>query len=229
MSFINNIKNAVNPTRIDDFKSIFSKRGGAAQPNRFAIFMTPPSQTLLDFDLQGAASQLLSGSFEPTSFINDPRDIALLCESCSIPGKQVTTVDYSDYRQPIKLPNGYINTDVDFTFLLTNDFYIRKMFDKWVDAIIPRNSYRVNYRNEYSTDVVIQQLNRENVPVYGVRLTNAFPITLNAVELSNASTDEISKVTVTLAYEDYFPEKPIKSALSSIDNVIGGIRTGGII
>ena len=51
MSFINNIKNAINPTTIEDIKSVFSKRGGAANPNRFAVFMTPPSQTLLDIDV----------------------------------------------------------------------------------------------------------------------------------------------------------------------------------
>jgi hypothetical protein len=228
MSFINNVKNAINPTTIEDIKSVFAKRGGAANPNRFAVFMTPPSQSLVDIDLQGAASGLLSGSFEPASFLNDPRDIAILCESCSIPGRQINTVEYSDFRQAIKLPNGYFNTDIDFTFLLTNDYYVRKMFDSWIDSIIPRSSYRVAYRETYTTDVVIQQLDRQNTPIYGVRLLNAYPTTLNQIDLSNQTADDLSRLSVTLTYEDYVPEKPLTSAASGIKNAIGGILKGNI-
>ena len=56
MSIINKALDAINPTGVDSIKGVFSKRGGAARQNRFAIFMTPPSQSLINLDLQGALS-----------------------------------------------------------------------------------------------------------------------------------------------------------------------------
>ena len=93
MSIINGIKRAINPTSIDAFKSTIGRRSGLARQNRFAVFMTPPQQTLLNLDLQNAAANLLSGSFSLGSLVNDPRDIALLCNSCQLPGRQIQTLE----------------------------------------------------------------------------------------------------------------------------------------
>ena len=103
------------------------------------------------------------------------------------------------------------------------------MFDKWIDSIVPRKSYRVAYRETYTTDIVIQQLDRENTPVYGVRLLNAFPTTLNQIDLSNQTADDLSRLSVTITYEDYIPEKPLTSAAAGIKSAIGGILGNGII
>ena len=92
MSIIDGIKRAFNPSSVDDFKATIGRRSGLARQNRFAIFMTPPGQTLLNLDLQNAAANLISGSFSLGSLVNDPRDIALLCESCQFPGRQIQTL-----------------------------------------------------------------------------------------------------------------------------------------
>jgi hypothetical protein len=222
MSIINKALNAITPTSIDSLKGTVSKRGGLAKQNRFAIFMTPPQQSLLNLDIQGALSSALSGGFNPASLLNDPRDLALLCESCTLPGLEMTTLDYQTISFPIKMPNGYNAPDVDFTFLLTNDMYVRKMFDNWMNLMIPRETYKVSYRDTYATDVVIQQLNEQNVPVYGMRLENAFPITQSSIDLNNTSADTIQKLTVSFTYENMKPEGAITSVLSGIGTTIGG-------
>ena len=222
MSIINKALDAVNPTGVDSLKGIFSKRGGVARANRFAIFMTPPQQSLINLDLQGALSSALSGGFNPASLLNDPRDLALLCESCSLPGLELTTLDYQTISFPIKLPNGYNAPDVEFTFLLTNDYYVRKMFDNWLNLIMPRETYKVAYRDTYATDVVIQQLNEKNVPVYGMRLENAFPVSQSSIELNNTSADALQRLTISFTYENMKPEGAITSVLSGIGTTIGG-------
>ena len=186
MSLANKVQGLISPTTIDDFKSVISRRSGLAPANRFAIFMSPPSQTLLNLDLQNAASNLLSGNFGPGQFVNDPRDIAILCESCTLPGRQIQTLDHQNrnYRQSVKEPQGYMLEDVSFVFHLTNDYHMKKVFDRLLDLIINPETYQVGYKNEFVTDVTIQQLNQQNIPVYGVKLKNAFPITMNAIELS---------------------------------------------
>lgn len=222
MSIINKALDAINPTGVDSLKGVFSKRGGVARANRFAIFMTPPSQSLLNLDLQGALSSALSGGFDPASLLNDPRDLAMLCESCSLPGLELTTLDYQTISFPIKLPNGYNAPDVEFSFLLTNDYYVRKMFDNWLNLIVPRDTYKVAYRDTYATDIVIQQLNEKNVPVYGMRLENAFPVSQSSIELNQTSADSLQKLTVSFTYENMKPEGAITSVLSGVGTTIGG-------
>jgi hypothetical protein len=224
MSFIDTVKNAANPSTIDSFKANIGKHGGLAPQNRFVVIMTPPQASLLNFDLQGVAASLLSSTFDPMSLINDPRDVALLCESCSLPGRQIQTIEHADFRQSTKRPNGYFNEDVTFVFHLTNDYYMKKMFDKWSGMIIDQESYKLNYKANYVSDIIIQQLDQNNTPIYGVKLRNAFPTTLQTVELNNSATDTTQKLSITMAYDDYEPEGAISSVLSGIKEVVGGIR-----
>jgi len=224
MSLVNNIQGTRSTTTIDDFKSVISRRSGLAPANRFAIFMNPPSQTLLNRDLQKPSTNLKSQNFGPGKFSNEPRDISILCESCSLPGRQIQTLDkqHLGYRQSIKTPQGYFNEDVTFVFHLTNDYHMKKLFDRWVDLIINPETYHASYKKDYVTDVTIQQLNQQNIPVYGVKLKNAFPVTVNTIELNNGSA-ETQKLNVTLTYEDYETEGSIASSLGRNDkNVIGG-------
>lgn len=225
MSIIDSIKRTFNPSSIDDFKATIGRRSGLARQNRFAIFMTPPGQTLLNLDLQNAAANLLSGSFSLGSLVNDPRDIALLCESCQFPGRQIQTLDkpHLDFRQQIKVPTGYFNEDITFEFHLTNDYYVKKIFDRWLNTIIEQDSYTLKYDSEFKTDVTIQQLNEQNVPIYGVKLLNAFPVTVNSIDLNNTSADTTQKLSVTFTFEDFEAEGALSSAVSGFKNSIGGI------
>lgn len=208
---------------INDIKAAVTKHGGLAMQNRFAVYMQPPAASLLNLDIQGAITSAISGNFSIKNAFNDPRDISLLCESCSLPGRQITTMDYQSIRQPIKMPNGYINEDITFSFHLTHDYYIKKMFDKWVSAVIDFKNYRVRYQNEYTTDVIIQQLDKKNIPIYGIKLYKAFPVTINSINLDNTAENTPQKVSVTMAYEDYAVEGGLSSALSAIKTSIGGI------
>jgi len=187
--------------------------------------MNPPTQTLLNFDAQGLLASAASGNFDIKSFVNDPRDIAILCESCSLPGRQITTIDYPEmgFRQSVKYTNGYINEDVTFTFHLTGDYYIKKMFDAWSNVCLDPETYTIPYDEEYKTDIIIQQLNEQNIPIYGVKLRNAFPISLGGIELSNASSDTTQRLTVTIAYDDFSVEGAMTSALSGVKNIFGSL------
>ena len=122
------------PASIDTLKSTIGKRGGVSKSNRFAIYMNLP---LISINPGTILSNIASGSgFNPMSLINDPRDISLLCESCSLPGRQITTAEHITRLKAIKKPYGYINDDVSFTFLLTGDYYLKEVMDSWQASII---------------------------------------------------------------------------------------------
>jgi hypothetical protein len=212
---------------IDNLKSTIAKKGGLAMQNRFQIFFTPPTansiKALLNSDakdLVGAIAKNAISGGSLKNMIPDPRDISILCESVQFPGRQITTMDYIADRQGVKVPYGVINEDVTMSFLLTNDYYMKNMFDAWLSGIVDVENYRVGYKKDFTTDIVIQQLNSKNIPVYGVRLENAFPITVSAVSLDNNSENSVQKMSVTLSYDNYVPED-IVDTIKSTAGVIG--------
>lgn len=202
---------------IDNLKSTISKRGGLAKSNRFQVIFTPPQGSLLG--AEGLIGAITSGG-GIKSAINDPRDISLLCESASIPGRQISTIDYVAEKQSVKIPYTFINEDITCSFLLTNDYYMKTMFDNWLEKVFDSNSYRAKFKSDFTSDIVIQQLNSSNIPVYGIKLENAFPTTVAAIALDNNSENTIQKLNVTFSYDNYVPEGPLSSSLSAFRSAI---------
>mgnify|MGYP000845544533 FL=1 len=205
---------------IDKLTSTIGKRGGVAKQNRFQVIFTPPQGSLLSG--AGIVGALISGG-GLKSMINDPRDISMLCENVTIPGRQITTLDYTAEKQAVKIPYSFINEDVTCTFLLTNDYYMKTMFDNWMEQVFDDKKFTAKFKKDFTSDVVIQQLNSKDVPVYGVRLENAFPTTVAGITLDNNSESAVQKMTVTFSYDNYVPEGPLSSTLSGLRSAISGI------
>tara|TARA_Y100000385_G_scaffold287208_1_gene350991 strand:- start:698 stop:1324 length:627 start_codon:yes stop_codon:yes gene_type:complete len=205
---------------IDQLKATISKKGGLSQANRFNVMFTPPQGSLLNSDPATLIGGLASGG-GLSNVVNDPRDISLLAESVNLPSSQITTLDHIAEKQSVKIPYAVIQEEVTMTFLLTNDYYIKNMFDKWGQSIIDLETYRVAYKKDIVTDVVIQQLNKQNIPIYGVKLENAFPTTIGGVALSNESADTPNKLTVTFSYDKYIVEDGLTSAISGVGAALG--------
>lgn len=205
---------------IENLKSLISKKGGLAKANRFNVIFTPPTQTLFNLDGEQIITAAIGGRFSAKNLINDPRDISMLCDSVSIPGKQISTLDYQAQKQSIKIPYGSLIDDVNLTFLLTNDYYMKSIFDKWINSIVDVDKYCVAYKKDITCDVLIQQLDEQNVPIYGVKLEGAFPTTMNELVLSNESADTIQRLSVSFSYDTYKPQGALSSTGSAIRSAL---------
>ena len=104
---------------IEDLKATIAKKGGLARSNRFNVIFTPPTQSLLNLDPQQIISSAISGNFSARNLINDPRDISILCDSVTLPGRSLSTMEYQDQFQVIKMPYTFVDSEVNFSFLLT--------------------------------------------------------------------------------------------------------------
>jgi hypothetical protein len=222
-------------SEINDLKSVFNKRQGAAFTNRFMVFMAPPNGSLLNLDREAALTKIIGGVFGGDGFnlgqigglLNDPRDISILCESCTLPGRTISTIDYQNVKQAVKVPYSFINEDVSFTFILTGDYYIRKMFDKWMSMVFDTESYQLRYKENYVSDVRIAQLNKNNIPVYTVKLQNAYPTAINAITLDNTAESSIQKVTVNVTYESFVVEGMFDAAKGVLKG-LGGAASNAL-
>ena len=135
------------------------------------------------------------------------RDLTLLCESASLPGKQITTMEWAAYGHHIKIPTGFILDDVNLTFNITNDYYAKKLFDEWQELIIGQKSYNLAYDSEFKSDMIIRQLDSQNKPVFTAKLTQAYPITVNSIALDQNSENTIQKLIVAVAYTAIYTDK----------------------
>ena len=191
-------------------KSTINRRGGVARGNRFGVYVTHPSKSmnsLLGFNPATLLSNLISGDgVNIGDFIQDPRDMFLLCQSCTMPGKRIMTTEATHNHHNTKKPYSAATDEVTMTFLLTNDYYIKKYFDMWQEMIIDTSSshYKAFYKQDYCTDVTIQQLSASNdvVPGYTIKLENAYPIQVGAIELSSGS-EGLMELSITWEYDNF--------------------------
>ena len=169
-------------SNIDNFKSVITKRGGLSKANRFEIMLTlPPS---IPSDDRG-------------------RDLTLMCESAQLPGKQITSIEWSLYGHNIKVPTSFIQEDVSLVFNVTSDYYAKRVFDAWQNAVISNTTFLLAYDSEFKVDVQIRQLDENDRVVYTSHLMGAYPISVQAMTLDNNSDSQTQKVTVVLAYNDF--------------------------
>lgn len=167
--------------KIDDLKAIVGAEDGLFRPNRFEIQFLPPG----------------GGGVNGT-------DLSLLCESTSIPGKQINTFDYpfQSTNNLVKVPNGYSFDDVECIFILTNTFDLKSIFENWMNTIIT-DDYRLAYAQDYERPVNLYALDQKDERIFQVELENAYPITVNAIPLNMGSNDEIGKLSVTFTFSNY--------------------------
>ena len=123
-----------------------------------------------------------------------------------MPGKRIMTTEATHNHHNTKKPYSAATDEVTMTFLMTNDYYMKKYFDMWQEMIIDTSHehYKAFYKREYCSDVSIQQLSASNdvVPGYTVKLENAYPIQVGALELGN-SADGLMELSITWEYDNF--------------------------
>ena len=216
------------PNRLDTMKAQFAKHGGVAPSNRFNVIFTPPTVSLLNLNPTNLLGNIINNSFSWKSLISDPRDISILCKNASFPSRSLNSAEYQAQRESKKYITGKTDGDINMVFYVTNDMYMKTMFDSWMNHIFDTRDYRANYKRGdggYCTDVRIQQVNKQGQPVYGVKLINAYPTQVGEMALDNTATDSIHELTVGWSYDYYEPENALTSSIGAIGDTLGGLFT----
>jgi len=167
---------------INQFKTLIQKRGGLARANRFNVIISLPP-----------------GLNEP----DRGRDLSLLCESTVLPGKQILTQEWAIYGHTIKIPYSFVQEDVNCIFNITNDYYAKRIFDKWQNKVIDNEKFHINYDDAFKTNVILQQLNEDDRAIYEYTLEGAYPISVQAMVVDNNADLQTQKLSVLFAYNNF--------------------------
>ena len=144
--------------------------------------------------------------YSKTSNSSMSRNLALQCEAAELPGKTMTTADVKIYGPTFKVPYQTQYSDTSLTFLCTNEFYERKLFDRWMEAIHPTDTNNLRYpkgeKSRYLTNIKIIQYDDFVKQIYAVELIDAFPIGVAPQSLSWAD-DGFHRLSISFAYQKY--------------------------
>ena len=145
---------------------LFRSKEGLAKPSRFEVVLPIP-QYVGQFVENGVLDKLLNlpntlftsvsgaigsalgrGPDDPQSVTSNPsisRYLALQCETAELPGKTLLTADAKVYGPGFKVPYQTQYSEISLGFLCTNEFYERKLFDRWLESIMPTDTNNLRF------------------------------------------------------------------------------------
>lgn len=216
----------------NEFLSTLKKYGGPAKPSLYAAVIPIPTYinnfvTYKTLDaIENYGNSLVNSFVDPiTSFINQAlgrgpideasrtsnsemsRNLAILCENAELPGKNIISHDnVRVYGPGYKVPYQTQYNDMNLTFLCTNQFQERALFERWMEAIIPSDTFNPRFpkseKSRYMTNIRIIKYDEEANQVFVVELVDAFPAGIAPQALS-WSDDSFMRLTVNFSYRYY--------------------------
>ena len=189
---------------LQEFKSSFKTE--LARPARFDVEIPVPLKLM--------------------AYLGTGRNLRLRCENAELPSKTFATTERKIYGPTEKHP--YLTTfnDSTFTFMVSDDMSEKKFFDAWMNLINPKATFDLNYKNDYITAITVNQYNVKNELSYSLSLIDAFPISVNQLDLDWSNENTHHKLAVTFAYYTWennsiaaFAEDLINAGVSTAVNM----------
>jgi hypothetical protein len=166
---------------LTDFKNSF--KGDLARQNRFNVLIPVPPKVVSSTSVDTFAA----------------RQLAFRCENAQLPGRTLATTEQKTYGPIQKLPYLTTYNDIDLTLIVESAMSEKKIFDSWLEIINPTQTNDFSYRKDYDTILTINQYNTLDDLTYSVQLFEAYPISINQLDL-DWSSDGFHKLLVTFAY-----------------------------
>jgi hypothetical protein len=158
-----------------------SRRDSFARVNRFEVFILPPLAL---------------------SRNRDAISVSLYCEMASLPPVNISTKSFKIFGPTYQRPFGaeYGGEGISLTFHVDRDMKVKKFFDEWTAKVVDPDTGLVGYQEEYTTTIRLRQLDEQDTVTYGIELTEAFPRSVNLLELNNSAQNQTHRLNVLFAY-----------------------------
>jgi len=157
-------------------------------------------------------------------------DLLLQCEAAEFPGRDVTMIEYRHYAFIRRIPHMNQYGQAGFTFYCAGDMWEKKMFDQWLEAMIPTNTGLVSYPEDdsgahrYDTSIYVNQYDMTGALQYQVKLEEAMPTSISPLA-TNWATDDIHRLTVNFVFKKWSTVDTTNSTtnpLGTVNNFVNG-------
>ena len=155
-----------------------------ARTNRFEVLITPPIG--------------LKGDYK-SDFIS------MYVEQASLPALNIFSKSFKifgpSYQRP--LSSEYGGEGISFVLHVDRDMKIRKFFEDWMHLIVNPDTFTVGYQSSYATEILIRQLDEQENVTYEIKLIDAFPRSVNLLELNNSAQNQTHRLNVLFGYRTW--------------------------
>ena len=168
------------------------------------------------YQLTGPYGVIVNGIANNLGF--DMRDFKFMCDAANLPGRNLATTEFrTGSVSKSYVHSNNFNPTITLSFILTDDMFIKKVFDRWMDDIIGLTDAKLqgavvqnltNYPDEYcgsfglkklATNLSSSPASASHIDTYHVEIMEAFPKQINPITLTYGSQD-IVKLQVVMAY-----------------------------
>ena len=185
---------------LNDLLGHLNSDDGYALPNRFEVVL--PTPTPSPSTSGGGLFSIFQSFYAGLTGEADKRSISLRCESVSLPGRTLNTLDDTNIYGPVRqIVDGVTYAeDVTMMFQSSSGLAERAFFEDWQRNAFNEGNWNVNYHKDYVSTIEIYLLDKKDTRRYGIKLFDAFPKTIGAIDLNYASNNEMIKTSVTFSF-----------------------------
>jgi len=93
-------------------------------------------------------------------------------------------------------------------------------FDAWMELINPSSTYDFPYKRDYATEITVNQYDANGDISYSISLDDAFPVSVNQLDLDWGTIDNYHRLSVVFVYKAW--------SNKSVENLGMGLLTQGL-
>lgn len=182
-SDISNINSGIDSSSDFHVNALKEQFNDVARPNLFKVCLNPPPILKPEWDAN--------------------QGILFLAKSVSIPQMTIKSWVYERAGQKIHIPTNEVEFgDCTITFTNDSDFLLRTLFNRWQRIAVYNWHYNMGPIPLLTLggNVEIFHYDTQLNQTYAIRLTNAWPTTLSAIELSQESENVAEEFSVEFKY-----------------------------
>jgi hypothetical protein len=134
------------------------------------------------------------------------KQLTLRCTSASVPGRSLTTQNYRFYGPQRQFPTEPLYSgDLTLSYILSGDLKERAFFEEWLNFICNPSNYKFSFYDEYTTNGVINVLDKTDQVVYSATIEELYPKQIGELMLGYEKDNEILTQDIVFAYRKYTP------------------------
>ena len=123
----------------------------------------------------------------------------------SLPPVNISTKSFKIFGPTYQRPFGaeYGGEGISFTFHVDRDMKVKTFFDDWTSIVVDPVSGTVGWQEDYVVDLYIRQLDEQENVTYEIKLIDAFPRSVNLLELNNSAQNQTHRLNVLFGYRTW--------------------------
>lgn len=160
----------------------------------------PERNSLFRVSVRPPASLLLLDPF----YSDDSRKMEFRCKGATTPGRNIQTTEFTDYGPMRKIPLGGMYEPVNLEFICATDNIEQYFFESWQKLMIDSTkSHDLFYYNDIISNVTITKVNTSNKKTMQYILLEAYPISVQQIQLNWDDTNTYTRMIVQMQYREY--------------------------